>query len=206
MIEQALRTFCEARHRTLIVIAGTFVVGLVMVLPLVDVIHAGHDEKETLTADLDSAKNVAAGLKGFEGRVAEKLAELKVFEDRTVDDESMATLRGRLVDLAKETRCSVRRINVGAAVARPWKPGENPIGPVQVKQGETGTPFQLEWRPVGMSLSGSSGDLRNMIDRIGALKMLMHAKSFEMYPSGPNRQSLTLDLELWYFTLARRSS
>jgi hypothetical protein len=205
MIEQALRTFCEAKHRTLIVIAVTFVVGLVMVLPLVDVIRAGHAEKEALTVELDSAKTVAAGLKGFERRVAEKLAELKVFEDRTVDDESMATLRGKLVDLAKEARCSVRRLNVGAAVTRPWKPGDNPIGPADVKQVDAGSPFQLEWRPVSVSLSGASGDLRTMLERINELKMLMHAKSFEMYPSGPNRQSLTLDLELWYFTLARRS-
>jgi hypothetical protein len=205
MIEQALRAFCEAKHRTLIVIAGTFVVGLVMVLPLVDVISAGHDEKEALTAELDSAKTVAVGLKEFEARVAEKLAELKVFEDRTVTHESMATLRERLVDLAKDTRCSIRRINVGTVATRPWKPGENPIGPAEVKQGEAGTPFQLEWRPVSISLSGSSGDLRNMLDRIEALNMLMHAKDFQMYPTGPNRQSLTLDLELWYFTLVRRS-
>ena len=36
MIEQTLRSFCESRHRWLIVIAGTFVVGLVLVMPLVD--------------------------------------------------------------------------------------------------------------------------------------------------------------------------
>jgi hypothetical protein len=205
MIEHALRSFCETKHRTLIVIAGTFLVGLVMVLPLVDVISAGHDEKEALTAELDSARTVAAGLEDFERRVAEKLADLKVFEDRAVNEESMATLRGKLVDLAKETRCSIRRINVGAAATRPWKPGESPIGPAEAKKAEAGTPFQLEWRPVSISLSGSSRDLRNMIDRIEELNMLMHAKGFEMYPSGPNRQSLTLDLELWYFTLTRRS-
>ena len=48
MIEQALRKFCESRHRKLIVIAGTFIVGLVMVLPLVDVLRAGRDERESL--------------------------------------------------------------------------------------------------------------------------------------------------------------
>ena len=50
MIEQTLRRFCESKHRKLIVIAGTFVVGLVLVLPLVDVIRAGRDEKEALLA------------------------------------------------------------------------------------------------------------------------------------------------------------
>src|SRR5690242_985295 len=109
MIEQTLRRFCESKHRKLIVIAGTFTVGLVLVLPLVDVIRAGRDEQESLLAELDSARNVAAELEVFEKRVAEKTAELKAFEARTVDEESLPTLRGKLVDLAKETGCSIRK-------------------------------------------------------------------------------------------------
>jgi hypothetical protein len=205
MIEQALRTFCEAKHRTLIVIGGTFVVGLVLVLPLVDVYRAGLNEKETLLAELDSAKHVAAGLKGFEGRVSEKLAQLDLLEAGAINDQSLPVLRGKLVDFAKENRCSIRRLSVGAMSSRPWKPGDDPVAPPDARANEANSTFQLEWRPVSISLSGTSGDLRSMLDRISAAKMLMHAKSFEMYPSSPTRQSFTLDLELWYFTLARRS-
>jgi hypothetical protein len=205
MIEQALRSFCEARHRALIVIAGTFTVGLVLVLPLVDVIRAGHTEKEALLAELDSAKTVAAGLAKFESQVKDKLAELEVQEARTVDAASMPALRDKLVDLAKETTCSVRRISVGAASSRAWSPGQNPIGPADPKQTESPSPFKLEWRPVSLSLTGSSSSLRSMLERVGASGMLVHAKSFEMYPSSPTRQTLTLDLELWYYTLARRN-
>jgi hypothetical protein len=203
MIEQALRTFCEARHRKLIVIAGTFVVGLVLVLPLVDVLRAGHDEKGNLIVELDSARTVAAELEGFESRVKEKLAELDKFEARTVDDESMPAQREKLVDLAKETSCSVRRIAVGPVTSRPWSPGQNPIGPAELKPGETPSPFKLEWRPVSISLSGSSASLRTMLEKMSESGMLMHAKNFEMFPSNPSRQSLTLDLEIWYYTLAR---
>ena len=206
MIEQALRTFCEAKHRTLIVIAGTFLVGLVLVLPLVDVIRAGHAEKETLFAELDSAKAVAAELESFESQVKEKLAQLEQQEARTVDDESMPAMREKLVDLAKETGCSVRRITVGEVGTRPWKPGENPVAPAQTKPTEPQSPFKLEWRPISISLGGTSGSLRSMLERVGTSGMLVHAKSFEMYPSSPTRQTLTLDLELWYYTLAKRSS
>ena len=62
MIEQALRRFCESKHRKLIVIAGTFIVGLLLVMPLVDVIRAGHDEKEALLTELESAQSVASEL------------------------------------------------------------------------------------------------------------------------------------------------
>jgi hypothetical protein len=207
MIEQALRRFCEFKHRKLIVIAGTFIVGLVLVLPLVDVLRAGRDEQENLLAELDSARNVAAELQSFEKRVAEKFTQLKAFEARTVDDESLPALRGKLVDLAKETGCNIRKLSVGGMSSRLWQPDESPIAPPANRKPGDETPassFQLEWRPVSVSLSGTSASLRNMVEKVAESGMLMHTKSLEIYPSSPTRQALTLDMELWYFTLARK--
>jgi hypothetical protein len=207
MIEQTLRRFCEFKHRKLIVIAGTFIVGLVLVLPLVDVLRAGRDEQENLLAELDSARNVAADLPKFEKRVSEKTAQLKAFEARTVNDESLTTLRGKLVDLAKETGCSIRKLSVGGVSSRMWQPGEDPIAPAanqKPNDAAATSSFQLEWRPVSVSLSGTSASLRNMVEKVAESGMLMHTKSLELYPSSPTRQALTLDMELWYFTLARK--
>jgi hypothetical protein len=205
MIETLLRRFCESKHRTLIVIAGTFVVGLLLVLPLVDVYCADRDEKEALLAELESAQQVAGTLPQLESRVTEKLAQLEAFQRRTVDEESLPALREKLMDLAKEAGCSIRRLNVGAPTSRHWTPGDSPIAPAtDTKRNEAETNFQLEWRPVSISLSGTSANLRSMIERVASAGMLMHTKSLEMYPSSPSRQSLTLDLELWYFTLVRR--
>ena len=77
MIEQALRRFCEFKHRKLTVIAGTIIVGLLLVMPLVDVIRAGRDEKATLLSELDSAQSIAAELQTFESRVTEKQSQLE---------------------------------------------------------------------------------------------------------------------------------
>jgi hypothetical protein len=207
MIEQALRKFCESKHRKLIVIAGTFIVGLVLVLPLVDVIRAGRDEKESLLVELDSAQNVAAELQAYESRVAEKSAQLKVFEARTVDDESLPALRGKLLDLTKETGCSLRKLTPGGVSSRAWRPGESPVAAAndtKPTDDSAGPSFQLEWRPVSVSLSGTSASLRSMVEKVAALGMLMHTKSLEIYPSSPTRQTLTLEMELWYYTLARK--
>ncbi len=205
MIEETLRKFCESPHRVIIVIAGTFIVGLVLILPLVDVYRADHSDKTALLAELDSARSVAAELETFEHRVTEKLAQLEVQEARTVDEDSLATLRGKLVDLAKETGCSIRRLTVGAASSRPWVAGDDPIAPTTTaKPDATPSGFVLEWRPVSVSLSGSGASLRSLLERIVAADMMMHAKSVEMFPSNPSRQSLTLDLELWFFNLARK--
>jgi len=205
MIEQALRRFCESRHRKLIVIAGTFVVGLLLVMPLVDVIRAGGDEKEALLTELDSARSVASAIDAFERRVNETLAQLKSLNARTVDDASLPKLNGQLVDFAKETSCSIRRMNVGGVSSRVWQPGQNPSGAVQLKKLADGnSDFMLEWRPVNLSLSGSDASLRNMVEKVAGSGMFMHIKSLEMYPSNPKKDLFTLDMEIWYFTLARK--
>jgi hypothetical protein len=176
-----------------------------LVLPLVDVYSAGIAEKEDLTSQLESAQQVAASLKGFESRVAEKLSELKVLEARTIDDESLPALRVKLVDLAKETGCIIRKLSVGTAASRPWQPGQDPIGPaLDATTPEDEGHFKLEWRPINMSLSGTSVSLKSMIEKVAATGMMVHTKAFEMYPSSPTRQTLTLDIELWFFTLARK--
>jgi hypothetical protein len=207
MIEQTLRRFCESKHRKLIVIAGTFIVGLVLVLPLVDVIRAGRDEKETSLAELESAQSIAAELQAFETRVTEKSAQLKAFEARTVDEESLPALRGKLVDLAKETGCSIRKLTVGGMSSRAWQPGQNPFATTfdrKTAEAASGSNFQLEWRPVSVSLSGTSASLRSLVEKVADSGMLMHTKSLEMYPSSPTRQALTMEMEIWYYTLARK--
>ncbi len=188
-----------------IVIAGTFIVGLLLVMPLVDVIRAGHDEKEALLTELESAQSVASELQPFELRVNEKLAQLKSLEARTVDDSSLPALRGKLVDIAKETACSIRRLNVGGVGSRPWQPGQNPTATTPDKKPtDANSNFMLEWRPVNLSLSGTSASLRNMVEKLASTGMFMHIKNLEMYPSSPKRELLTLEMEIWYFTLARK--
>lgn len=205
MIEQALRRFCEFKHRKLTVIAGTIIVGLLLVMPLVDSIRAGRDEKEALLTELESAQSVASELQPFENRVNEKLAQLKSLEGSTVDDSSLPQLRGKLVDFAKETTCSIRRLNVGGVGSRPWQPGQNPLATTPDKKpADANSNFILEWRPVNVSLSGTSASLRSMVEKLASSGMFMHIKNLEMYPSSSKRESLTLEMEIWYFTLARK--
>jgi hypothetical protein len=109
------------------------------------------------------------------------------------------------MEWAKETGCSIRRLNVLAASSRPWVSGDDPVTPSAVaKPGENNSGFALEWRPVTVSLSGPSSGLKSLLEKLAGANMLMHTKLLEMYPSSGNRQSLTLDMELWYFTLVRR--
>jgi len=206
MIEKTLRSFCESRYRWLIVTAGTFIVGLVLVLPLVDVYSAERNEKAALLAELSSAHQVAEKLNEYESRVAEKTTQLAKFEARTVSDESLPGLRTKLMDLARETGCSLRRLNVESSTSRPWHHGDDPIetpGQASVKPTNATSEFTLQSWPVTVSLSGTDANLRSMLDRMEADGMLMHTKNFEMHPASAGGKMLDVDMELWYFNLAR---
>jgi hypothetical protein len=206
MIEQTLRSLCDSRYRQIIVIAGTFIVGLVLILPLVDLYSAERAEKAALLAELSSAHQVAEKLDQYETRVAEKTTQLAKFEARTVSAESLPELRTKLMDMARETGCSLRRLSVESPTSRPWRRGDDPIetpGPEVAKPGDATSAFTLESWPVNISLSGSDANLRSMLDRMDADGMLMHTREFEMHPASAGGKTLDVDMELWYFNLAR---
>jgi hypothetical protein len=205
MIEQTLRSFCESRRRWVIVIAGTFAVGLVLILPLADLYLAERNAKADLLTELESAQQLVETVADSETRLAVKTAELKTFEGRTVDEKSLPALRTKLVELARDTGCSLRRLNVGNASTRPWHEGDDPktANETSAKPTDQSTGFNLEWRPVTVSVSGSSANLCSLLERMEADHMLMHTRNFDMHPDGEGRKNLNLDMELWYYNLAR---
>jgi hypothetical protein len=204
MIEQTLRSFCESRRRWLIVIAGTFVVALVLILPLADLYFAERNAKTELSTELADTHQVVDSIADSEARLAAKTAELKTYEARVVDEQSLPALRTRLVELARDTGCSLRRLNVGNASMRPWHEADDPTtSDTKAKSAEHTTGFNLEWRPVTVSVTGSNANLCSLLERMEADHMFMHTKNFEMHPDGEGRKNLNLDLELWYFNLAR---
>jgi len=101
----------------------------------------------------------------------------------------------------------LRRLSVGAMVSRPWYPGDDPIaapGQSSAKPDRAmSSGLSLQCWPVTVSLSGSDVSLRNLLERMEADGMLMHTKSFEMHPASAGRKLLDLDMELWYYNLAR---
>ena len=204
MIKQTLRSLCESPRRWLIVTVGTFVVGLLMIVPLVDVYCAERNEKKALLSQVEAARRLSVQIGKYEDRVEERVAELEALESRTVGERQLPTLRDRLVELARQTGCSLRRLNVGEPMSRPWNPDDLPTEQKVSTLGRkvTATGFELQWRPISISVGGTVADLRGFLEKVKADNMLVYTKAFEIYPSSAARKSLTMDMDLWYFTLA----
>jgi hypothetical protein len=205
MIEKTLRSFCDSPRRWLIVTVGTFVVGLVLILPLADLYIAERSAKAELFTNLASTEQVVETVADSEARLAAKNVELKTYEARAVDEQSLPALRTKLVELARETGCSLRRLNVGSASSRPWHEADDPTvaSDAKPKANEQSTGFNLQWWPVTVSVSGSNANLCSLLERMEADHMLMYTRTFEMHPDSEGRKVLNLDMELWYFNLVR---
>jgi hypothetical protein len=176
----------------------------VLILPLADLYLAERNEKTELSTELASAEQVVKTVADSDARLATKTAELKTYEARAVDDQSLPALRTKLVELARDTGCSLRRLNVGNESTRPWHEGDDPTAAndAKAKTSEHATGFNLVWWPVTVSVTGSNANLCSLLERMEADHMLMHTRNFDMHPDGEGRKNLNLDMELWYYNLA----
>lgn len=204
MIEKAVRNFCESRYRWLIVITLTLLLGCALLVPLVDVYLRGSAEKQNLLTELESAHRTAEDLDNFESRVAAEVDELAQFDAKTVSEETTPELRKRLQSLARETGCTIRKLQVGTVVKRPWFDGDDPlVASPDNKLRDAKTPFTLEHWPISISLHGTMPNLRKMLEQMWSDEMLVHTKNFDLGPESRNGQSVMLQMDLWYFALTR---
>ncbi|MEM6330640.1 MAG: hypothetical protein AAF790_10370 [Planctomycetota bacterium] len=201
-MNEMIDRFCDSPRRWLIVTAVTFVVGLATVLPQVDQYLSLYAEEEEQREQLEEAVMTAGELPMFRKAAVETEQTLAVLEARTLPAENLAGFRSELVNLVRESGCQVRRIAAGNVQARAWREEDTPLAPADAKAGAD-TAFQLETRPVSLSISGGMNELRGLLTRIEKHKMMMHARSVDIRPAGRDSRSVQMELELWCFALIK---
>lgn len=200
-----LDRFCESRHRWLIVTACTIVAAIATVLPQVDQylgLIADENQQVELLAE---SQRTAEELPRFRERVSQTLDSLKELEDRMLPEERVADFRNHVIEIVRESGCQMRRIGVGNVRARSWHAEDNPIE-LNAKNKSPKTPFTLEVRPVNLLVTGSTVEVRALLDQIESDGMLVHSRTLDLRPAGGNRSIVQLDLELWFFSLERGST
>lgn len=206
-MNELIDKFCVSRRRGLIVIGGTFVLALVTLLPLADHYCALCDENNELGGQLKEVQRVASDLAGFETRVEEKRQELEEADQRTVSEEAVSAYRNKLISFARESGCQVRRISFATARTRPWFKDDNVMAPATSKtDNRKTTPYIVETRPVTLSVAGPMTSVNKLLSRVQDDQTMHHVKHFELRPTGKNRRSVQLELELWCYSLAKANT
>lgn len=205
MNDNLIRTFCESRYRWPIVATVTIALTLATAYPLADEYFDEKSRHAELSAQLVEAEATAARLPEAENTVAALNAKLAELEKRTVDEASVAAFRSRLVNLVRESGCQVRRLEVGTPAVRPWLQGDRVLGERAPGDPLQPTPFMLERRAVSLAVDGPMNSINGLLDRIAKEQQLAHAHRLHLNSASRGGQTVTLELELWFFALARQN-
>ena len=203
MNESLLRTFCESRHRKLIVAIVTTLAGLVVLVPLVDDYFDKRESRRTLMDDLDRARETEKTLPAFEKGVAELEERVSQLEGRTVSDESVSLYRTNLLEMVRKAGCQMRRLEVGASAHRPWLQVDDPLQPTAPSPTAKQTPFLLERRSINLSVDGEMTSIHNLLEQLEQDKTIAYPRRIQLHSTGGRGASATLELELWLFALSR---
>ncbi|MEM8944042.1 MAG: hypothetical protein AAGD11_02585 [Planctomycetota bacterium] len=205
MNESPLRKFCESRHRKLIVAIVTTLFGLLVLIPLVDDYFDKKRSHNTLTDDLDRARQTDDGLSANEQQVAEIVAKLEAIESRTVSTESVSAYRSKIVELVRASGCQVRRFDVSSPTLRPWLANDNPLEsmlPPDAKKRKT--PFALERRNVVLLVDGSMESMRELLGKLHDDDALAYLHRLGLQAASRGGDQVTMELEMWLFALGRQ--
>jgi hypothetical protein len=206
MNKSVTRKFCESRYRWPIVATATTLVALATVLPMVDEYFDVRSSRNELSKELVRARETARALPQFEQRVATVQGELEALELRTVDDDSLARFRSRLVDMVRESGCQIRQIEVGAPTRRPWKQGDDPLQESDPSGTGGATPFSLVRRSVTLAVDGAMPAIHDLIEQLEQERTLSHPHKVQMQASPSGGETVMLELQLWLFALTRTAS
>lgn len=201
------RKFCESRYHWPIVATATALLALATVVPLVDEYFDNRTSRSELSEELAAARQTADALPEFEKRTAIVREELAALERRTVDDETLAAFRSRLVDVVRESGCQIRQIEVGEPTRRRWNQGDDPLKETDQAPGKGGaTPFSLERRSVLLAVDGPMPAVHDLLSRLEDERTLSHPHRLQMQATSSGSENVMVEMELWLFALSRTPS
>ncbi len=198
MIE-LVQPLLQHHRRWLIVTSVTFAIALALLVPLADVYFDEQERERELTAELAQVTAIADDIEQLEARVAAETVSLTRYTARTVSPENVNEYRSQLVEMVHKAGCQLRRASVAPVQTRPWREQDDPLLDRHDKSNNQQTGLLLRRQMVTLSVSGSMTSLQSLLQQMREQRMLSHARTLELKPEGRNRNTVMLDLEIWFF-------
>jgi hypothetical protein len=206
MIEQLLWRFLEYRKRKQAVIIVTILTGLVAVWPAADEYIAARSRYSDARSDLEETERQLNNLPKFTQLFEKRRSELEKLEKQSLDPDAAQALRGTLLQLIRETGCTMRYVRLSDPVRRDWLENDDPLGIKSLTERGGETPFQLVTRQMSVSISGPMANLNKFLERLNGIERLIHTNSISLQRSGQRTTTTALDMEILLFELARKSA
>ena len=203
MNESLLRSFCESSHRKLIVAIAMTLLGLLVLVPVTDDYFDKRESRRTLRDDLDHARNAKKLLPAFEERVVAMEQNVALLDARAISEENVSQYRTNLLEIVQKAGCRMRRLDVGAAIRRPWMHNDNPLQETAAPGTKDKTPFQLERHNIKLSISGEITDIYRLLEMLDEEPTIAYPRRMQLHSDQGHTTAATLKMELWLFALVK---
>ncbi|REJ69007.1 MAG: hypothetical protein DWQ31_06180 [Planctomycetota bacterium] len=171
------------------------------VWPAVDEYLAVTADCSSLEAEIVRTEKTVSSLAAFRKRVEEKVAALERHEAQAVSPQAAREFRARLVSLARQHNCQIRRINLSDTRTRKWRNNDRPIeGITRVKKGRE-TRFDLRTQQCKLMVMGPLPSIIGLLEELQKEDRLIYASGYTLRPSAVNRETSELEIELTLFDL-----
>jgi hypothetical protein len=171
-------------------------------LPATDEYFALAERQATLSGELEEVHATAEALGRFQEIAAARRAHLAALEARTIPSAKLQSFRGNVVELARETKCLIRRVSLGDVRRRDWRPGDDPLEENPVTESKPPSGYVLKVQTASLAVSGKLAGVRDFLSRLAGLNYLIHVNHFALTPADAAGKETNLEFELLLFDLA----
>lgn len=210
MIEPLLRRFLAYKKRKEAVIIGTIVAGLVIVWPATDEYIAARQRTHEARSQRDEVEQAISKLPQFARLHEQKTKELEVLTSHLVGGDAARKLQNDLMELGRQTGCTVLQAKLTEPARRAWTENDHPIAASRSKTTGGETPFQLDTRQLALLITGPMSGLYAFLEGLNRVDKVIHARAMSIKGGnaggGKDNDTGTLDMSLLLFDLTKRET
>jgi len=211
MIEPMLRRFLAHERRNAAVIIGTILTGLVVVWPATDEYIAARQRTHDVRLKREEAESAIAKLPQFTRLHQLKANEVELLVGQLVGGDAARKLQSNLMELGRQTGCTVLRAQLTDPSSRVWNENDHPVSGTRLSNAPAvATPFQLDTRQLSLSIAGPMNGLYAFLEGLHGVDKVIHAGAMAIKggnsKGGEDKDSGTLEMNLLLFDLTKREA
>jgi hypothetical protein len=201
--ETILRKMLTHPKRWWGVLIGSFGILLLFGLPLSDKYNELSGQRAELESALAQGKSLTQRAALYQKQTEKKKVELHGLEVQAISLEQVQRFRNAIVDLARDTGCTMRRIKLAEPSKRDWFEVDQPLQNRPHSDKEQKSPFKLQTQQLTVQVTGPLASISELLGKLMGMERMYEMSNFVLRRSTEDQNLVELDLELQLFDLVK---
>ncbi|MDX1962089.1 MAG: hypothetical protein SFX18_02985 [Pirellulales bacterium] len=175
-------------------------------LPEVDKYNELRAQARDFRAELAQLGALDQRFARYQQQLDRRLTSLRELEKKALTPENVQEFRENMVELTRDSGCTLRRIRVQDPQLRDWLENDDPLQFHTPTEKETKTPYQLQTQQLSIQVTGPLANIRAMLDKLSRMDRYFDTAGFVLNRSSEDTGLVDLDLQLLLFDLVKPST